>query len=39
MRFTEDEGAGAHCQVGAARLSFARMYDWLDGTLGVDGRD
>lgn len=38
MRFTESEGAGAHCQVGAARLSFARIYDWLDGTLGVDGR-
>ena len=23
MRFTEDEGAGAHCQAGAGRLAFA----------------
>jgi len=30
LRFTESEGAGAHCQVGAGRLAFARMYDWLD---------
>jgi pimeloyl-ACP methyl ester carboxylesterase len=35
MRFTENEGAGAHCQVGAARLAFARMYDWLDQTFGL----
>jgi dienelactone hydrolase len=34
MRFTEAEGAGAHCQVGANRLAFARIYDWLDETLG-----
>jgi dienelactone hydrolase len=32
MRFTAAEGAGAHCQVGAHRLAFARMYDWLDDT-------
>ena len=32
MRFTTDEGAGAHCQVGAHRLAFGRMYDWLDET-------
>jgi len=32
MRFTESEGAGAHCQVGAGRLALARMYDWLDQT-------
>ncbi|WP_058186231.1 alpha/beta hydrolase family protein [Terracidiphilus gabretensis] len=32
MRFTDSEGAGAHCQVGAARLAFGRMYDWLDQT-------
>jgi dienelactone hydrolase len=31
--FTEAEGAGAHCQVGASRLAFARIYDWLDETL------
>ena len=23
-------GAGAHCRVGAGRLAFARIYDWLD---------
>ncbi len=33
IRFTEAEGAGAHCQVGARRLAFARIYDWLDETL------
>ena len=33
MRFTNEEGAGAHCQVGAGRLAFARIYDWLDQTL------
>lgn len=38
MRFTSSEGAGAHCQVGAARLAFARMYDWLDHTFDVLGR-
>ena len=31
--FTEAEGAGAHCQVGASRLAFARIYDWLDEAL------
>ena len=34
VRFTTAEGAGAHCQVGAGRLAFARMFDWLDETLG-----
>jgi hypothetical protein len=33
MRFTNAEGAGAHCQVGASRLAFACMFDWLDETL------
>jgi hypothetical protein len=33
MRFTDEEGAGAHCEVGASRLAFARMYDWLDEVL------
>lgn len=33
MRFTNAESAGAHCQVGASRLAFARMFDWLDETL------
>ncbi len=31
MKFTTAEGAGAHCQVGAHRLAFGRIYDWLDG--------
>jgi pimeloyl-ACP methyl ester carboxylesterase len=38
MRFTESEGAGAHCQVGAGRMAFARMYDWLDETFRLDER-
>jgi alpha-beta hydrolase superfamily lysophospholipase len=33
IRFTDAEGAGAHCEVGAGRLAFARMFDWLDETL------
>jgi dienelactone hydrolase len=35
LRFTESEGAGAHCEVGASRLAYARIYDWLDDTLSV----
>jgi alpha-beta hydrolase superfamily lysophospholipase len=35
LRFTDAEGAGTHCEVGASRLAFARMYDWLDETLGT----
>jgi len=34
LKFTDREGAGAHCEVGASRLAFARVYDWLDETLG-----
>jgi dienelactone hydrolase len=33
IHFTSAEGAGAHCQVGASRLAFARIFDWLDETL------
>ncbi|MDT5008650.1 MAG: hypothetical protein QOH57_267, partial [Mycobacterium sp.] len=33
LRFTEVEGADAHCQVGAQRLAIARIYNWLDDTL------
>ena len=33
MRFSAEDGAGAHCQVGASRYAFARIYDWLDETL------
>jgi hypothetical protein len=36
IRFTEAEGAGAHCQVGAHRLAFARVQDWLEETFGAD---
>lgn len=32
-RFTDAEGAGGHCQVGAQRTLCARMLDWLDETL------
>ncbi len=35
LRFTVEEGAGDHCQVGASRLAFARIFDWLDETLAV----
>ena len=34
IRFTTAEGAGAHCQCGADRLSNARIFDWLDDTFG-----
>ncbi|WP_433040728.1 alpha/beta hydrolase family protein [Dactylosporangium sp. CS-033363] len=34
MPFTTAEGAGAHCQSGAQRLAFARIYDWLDEVFG-----
>ncbi len=30
IRFTDTEGAAAHCEMGASRLAYARMYDWLD---------
>ena len=33
IRFTTEEGAGFHCEVGASRLAFARIFDWLDETL------
>ncbi|RKP53481.1 alpha/beta fold hydrolase [Pararobbsia silviterrae] len=33
IKFTDAEGAGAHCQMGASRLAYARIYDWLDETL------
>jgi dienelactone hydrolase len=33
IKFTDDEGAGAHCEMGASRLAYARMYDWLAETL------
>jgi len=33
VHFTKAEGAGSHCQVGASRLAFARIFDWLDETM------
>jgi hypothetical protein len=33
LTFTDAEGAGAHREVGASRLAFARVYDRLDETL------
>lgn len=31
--FTKAEGGGAHCQIGASRLAFARIFDWLEETM------
>jgi pimeloyl-ACP methyl ester carboxylesterase len=31
--FTEEEGAGAHCQVGARSLFEQRVFDWLAGAI------
>ncbi len=33
MLFTRKEGAGEHCQIGAASLSNERILDWLDGKM------
>lgn len=33
LRFTAEQGAGAHCQAGAQRLAYARVFDWLDEVL------
>ncbi|WP_410588281.1 alpha/beta hydrolase family protein [Amycolatopsis sp. lyj-23] len=33
LTFTAEEGADAHCHVGAQRLTAGRIYDWLDRTL------
>jgi pimeloyl-ACP methyl ester carboxylesterase len=35
IHFTDAEGAGSHCQVGAHRMAFARIYDWLDDTFAM----
>jgi dienelactone hydrolase len=37
IHFTAAEGAGSHCQAGASRKSFARIFDWLDEALGGAG--
>lgn len=33
ISFTNAEGAGEHCQVGASRLLAGRIYDWLDDAI------
>jgi pimeloyl-ACP methyl ester carboxylesterase len=33
MRFTAQEGAGEHCQLGALLLFNHRVFEWLDATL------
>jgi dienelactone hydrolase len=33
LSFTDDEGAGWHCQTGARTLFHQRTFDWLDRTL------
>ncbi|MER0483741.1 alpha/beta fold hydrolase [Streptomyces sp. Edi2] len=33
LEFTAGQGADAHCQAGAQRLAFARIYDWLDDVM------
>ena len=35
LEFTAEEGADAHCHVGAQRLAMARVCDWLDDKLAV----
>ncbi len=34
LMFTEEEAADAHCQMGAATISMARILNWLDQTFG-----
>lgn len=33
MRFTREEGAEEHCQIGASFISNARILDWLDDAM------
>ena len=35
LRFLAAEGAGEHCESGARSLFNERVFDWLDGVLGV----
>jgi dienelactone hydrolase len=37
QHFTATEGADAHGHAGAERLAMARVFDWLDTTLGTTG--
>jgi alpha-beta hydrolase superfamily lysophospholipase len=38
MRFTAEDGAEEHCQLGALLLSNHRVFEWLDTTLHGDGQ-
>jgi pimeloyl-ACP methyl ester carboxylesterase len=35
--FSDDYGAGSHCQFGAFAQSFAARFDWLDEKMGMSG--
>lgn len=37
MVFSDDYGAGSHCQLGAFGQSFAAKFDWLDDKMGMSG--
>lgn len=37
LTFTAEEGADAHCHVGAERLLTGRVYDWLGTALSRTG--
>ncbi|EHQ34198.1 alpha/beta hydrolase family protein [Methanoplanus limicola] len=37
MVFSDEYGAGSHCQLGAFAQSFGAKFDWLDDTMGMDG--
>jgi len=37
MVFSDDYGAGSHCQLGAFAQSFAARFDWLDDEMGLSG--
>jgi hypothetical protein len=35
MVFSDEYGAGSHCQLGAFAQSFAAKFDWLDEKMGM----
>ena len=37
MVFSDEYGAGSHCQLGAFAQSFAGKFDWLDRKMGMTG--
>ena len=37
LRFTAEEGAGAHCRAGAQRPAHTRVFDWLDEVIAPRG--